>query len=153
MSITADPVTGALIVGEILRADADIASLVPAKWIKAGALPGDIELPAILIRQISSIAKDGLQPGIATPTVDRIAVLVRAKHYRDQGQLIRLIKAACHGRRGGFDTGVNFSVRSAGTGPDLRGPANSFEQTQDFRVFTTLKKGSSHERYHPRLCA
>lgn len=130
-----DPVTGAFIVGELLRADNDIIAIVPAEHIKLGAVPADAPLPVILIRRISSVDRDGLRPGGTTPTFDRVAVLVRAGSYRDQCRLIKLVKDCCRGKRGGFDTGRNYSIRTAGTGPDLRGPGNSYEQTQDFRVF------------------
>lgn len=130
-----DPVTGAFLVGELLRADNDIIAIVSAEHIKLGAVPADAPLPVILIRRISSVDRDGLRPGETTPTFDRVAVLVRAGNYRDQCRLIKLVKDCCRGKRGGFDTGRNYSIRTAGTGPDLRGPGNSYEQTQDFRVF------------------
>jgi hypothetical protein len=130
-----DPITGAHIVGELLRDDNDFVASVPAEHIKLGAVPDGAPQPLVLIRRISSVDRDGLEPGDTTPTFDRVAVLVRADNYRDQCRLIKLVKDACRGKRGGFDTGCNFSVRPAGTGPDLRGPGNSYEQTQDFRVF------------------
>lgn len=135
MSITDDPITGAYIIGDLLRADNDFVANVPAERIKLGAIPDGSPLPLVLIRRISSVDRDGLEPGSSTPTFDRVSVLVRADNYRDQCRLIQLVKQACRGKRGGFETGRNFSVRPAGTGPDLRGPASSYEQTQDFRVF------------------
>lgn len=135
MSAPDDLITGAHIVGELLRADDDFIASVPEERIKLGAVPDGTPMPLVLIRRVSSVERDGLQPGVTTPTFDRISVLVRADNYRDQCRLIKLVKDCCRGQRGGFDTGRNFSVRTAGTGPDLRGPGNSYEQTQDFRVF------------------
>lgn len=135
MSNVADPFTGADIVGELLRADDDLAAIVPAERIKLGAMPDGTPLPLILIRCISSVVRDGLMPGNASPTTDRVAVLVRARDYREQRRLVQMTRSICHGKRGGFDTGRNFSVRTAGAGPDMRGPPDSFDQNQDFRVF------------------
>lgn len=135
MSIPGDPINGAYIIGELLRADNGLTALVPAENIKLGAIPDGTALPVMLIRLISSVAREGLSPNDATPTFDRVAVLVRAKNYREKCLIINLLKDACRGQRGGFDTGLNYSVRLAGTGPDLRGPADSYEQTQDFRLF------------------
>jgi len=45
-----------------------------------------------------------------------------------------VIRSACASRTGDFAGATNASILTAGTGPDARGPGNSFEQTQDFRV-------------------
>lgn len=135
MSVIDDPVTGAHIVGELLRADNDFVGSVPGENIKLGSVSPTAALPLTLIRKVSGVERDGLVPGETTPTFDRVSVLIRADNYRDQVRLIKLAKDACRGKRGGFDTSRNFSVRIAGTGPDLRGPGDSYEQTFDCRVF------------------
>jgi hypothetical protein len=125
---------GVTIIGTLLRASTPITALVPVDRLKAGALPENAELSAILIRCVSSVERDRLKRGATTRTIDRIAVTVRTASYREQGELIDLIKAACAGKTGNIGGGVRVSILPAGIGPDVRGPGNSFEQTYDFRV-------------------
>lgn len=134
MSITDDPVTGAYIIGDLLRADNDFVANVPAERIKLGAVPSGTPLPLVLIRTISSVERQSLRRGGTTRTTDRVSITVRVEHYRDLASLIRLIKNCCAGRTGNIGNGQSVAILTAGTGPDLIGPGNSFEQAQDFRV-------------------
>ena len=60
---------------------------------------------------------------------------VRAASYRQQGEIIQLVRAACvRDFIATIEGAERVSVRTNGLGPDLIGPGNSFEQTQDFRV-------------------
>lgn len=129
-----DIVTGVGIVGELLRSDPTITAMMPVARIKAGALPENVELPALLLKTESSKERADLKRGSTTRTTDRVSVTVRAANYRDQCIAIALVKACCTGKTGNIGGGLRVSILSAGTGPDLRGPGNSFEQTQDFRV-------------------
>lgn len=132
--MTPETTTGASIVGMLLRDDANFVALVDAERMKLGALPDDIALPAVLIRIISSVERQPLVRGATTRTLDRVSVTVRASNYREQTRLIRLIKNCCAGRTGNIGNGNGVSILTAGTGPDLRGPGDSYEQNQDFRV-------------------
>lgn len=132
--MTPETTTGASIVGVLLRDDSDIAALVPPDRMKLGALPDNIALPAVLIRTISSVERHALHRGATTRTTDRVSVTVRAANYREQVRLIKLIRSCCAGRTGDIGNGVRVSILTAGAGPDLRGPADSYEQAQDFRV-------------------
>lgn len=126
--------SGVSIVGELLRSAAAVTDRVPIAQIKAGRLPDGIVLPVILLRTISSIEWQELTRDSIVPTTDRVAATVRAASYREQREIMKLMLAACAGRTGsiaGFDS---VAVLSAGAGPDVAGPADSFEQTQDFRV-------------------
>ncbi len=126
--------TGVDIVGELLRACEPLVDLVPVVRIKAGALPDNIPLPALLLRTVTSLEHQTLKRGAVVRTVDRVAVTVRAANYRDQVAIIALLKSCCTGKTGDLAGALSVSILSAGTGPDVAGPANSFEQTQDFRV-------------------
>ncbi|HEX8585059.1 MAG TPA: hypothetical protein VF680_11680 [Allosphingosinicella sp.] len=126
--------TGVDIVGALLRAHAGLLAVVPIERIKAGALPDGVELTALLIRCASSVERQVLKRGATTRTTDRIAVTVRAASYREQRAAIALVKACCAGLTGDVGGGRSVSILTAGTGPDMRGPGDSFEQTQDFRV-------------------
>jgi hypothetical protein len=125
---------GVDIIGALLRDAEPIVAAVPIASIKAGSLPENAELSAILVRCISSVERDKLKRGAWTRTIDRIAVTVRTASYREQRTLIKLITTACAGKTGDIGGGVRVSILSAGIGPDVRGPGNSFEQTHDFRV-------------------
>lgn len=126
--------TGVDIVGGYMRDDAELLALVPEAQMKAGALPDNVALPALLIRCVSSVERQKLKRDAITRTIDRVAVTVRAASYREQVEVMRLVKKSCAGQIGFAGEGGNLSVLAAGTGPDVRGPGNSFEQTQDFRV-------------------
>ena len=126
--------TGVDIVGELLRSDEELLARVPADRIKAAVLPDNIALPALLVRLVSSVERQTLKRSATTRTKDRVAVVVRAGSYRDQGAIIGLVKRICAGKTGSIGGATSVSILTAGTGPDVIGPASSFEQTQDFRV-------------------
>lgn len=126
--------TGADIVGTLLRADGGVTGLIVAASIKLGKLPDGVILPALLVRTVSIVDRQPLKRVGLVRRVDRVSVAVRAKSYRDQVEAIRLVRACCSGRTGNIGGGLNVSILTAGTGPDLNGPADTFEQTQDFRV-------------------
>ena len=126
--------TGADIVAALLIADLNVIGVVPATGIKLGRLPDGVALPALLARTVSSVERQPLKRGATIRTVDRVSVTVRAASYRDQVTAMKLVRQCCAGRTGEIGGGSNVSILTAGTGPDLNGPADSFEQTQDFRV-------------------
>lgn len=126
--------TGADIIGTLLRADAALVALVPQGRIKGKRLPLGIALPALLVRVVSVVDRQPLTLGALVRRTDRIAVTVRAASGDDQDAIIKLVRAVCAGRSGAIAGAVNVSIRTAGLGPDLDGPGNSFEQTQDLRV-------------------
>lgn len=126
--------TGADVVGGLLRADAALTTIVLAAQIKAGRLPDGVILPALLVRVVSLVDRQPLKRGGMVRSVARISVTVRAASYRDQGVVIKLVRACCAGRIGDFGDAKRVSILTVGLGPDVNGPGNSFEQTQDFRV-------------------
>ena len=126
--------TGGDIVVALLTANAAVTGMVPADRIKLGALPDGIALPALLVRTVSSVDRQPLVTGAKTRTTDRIAVTAVTASYRDQRALIAVVKPACRGKFGAIAGATGVSVLTAGTGPDLQGPGNRFEQVQDFRV-------------------
>lgn len=126
--------TGVDIVGALLCDSEVITAVVPAARIKAGALPDNIILPALLVRLVSSVESKPLKRGEVIRNTDRVSVTVRANDYLEQTAIILLVKNTCAGRVGEFAGAARASVLTAGTGPDVSGPASSFEQTQDLRV-------------------
>lgn len=126
--------TGADIVAALMIADTPIAALVASGNIKLAQLPDGVALPALLARTVSIVDRQRLTRGGKRRRTDRVSVTVRAASYRSQVAIIAQVRTL-------FDTLVTdvtgagrVSILLAGTGPDLAGPANSFEQTQDVRV-------------------
>ena len=125
--------SGVMIVGELLRADAALTAIVPAARIKAGRLPEDAPLPTLVIRSVSLVDWEPLKGG-PVHSVERVSVTVRAANDRDRRALIGLVRRCCAGRTGDIGDARGVSIRTAGAGPDVDGPGNSFERAQDFRV-------------------
>lgn len=126
--------TGADIIGALLRADTDVIALVVVANIKGGRLPDDVTLPALLVKVTSTVERQPLKRSTLTRTVDRVSVTVRAASYNDQRQAIIRSRKACAGKTGNIAGALNVSILTAGAGPELDGPGNTFERTQDFRV-------------------
>jgi hypothetical protein len=125
--------TGADIVGERLREHAQLLAIVPVAKIMGGRL-GLVAAPAILVRTISSVDLDALKLTGTKRIVDRVSVTVRARDYDEQIRLIIMIGEIAADRIPAIGGTTDASIRSAGRGPDLEGPGDSFEQAQDFRV-------------------
>lgn len=126
--------TGADIIGAVLRAHAPLVAIVPIERIKGGRLPDDAPLPALLVRTISSGERPTLKRQSMVRITDRVAIAVRAASYRDQKAIMKLVRSCCIGRTGAVGEAEGVAIADAGGGPDLSGPGNSFEQTQDCRV-------------------
>ena len=126
--------TGAEILGVLLYEHAPLTAVVPTDQIKGGRLPDGTPLPSLLVRVVSLIDRQPLvHPGWFHSTA-RVSVMVRAESYDDQNALIRLVRALPKGRIGAVGDATNVAVQMAGLGPDVIGPGNTYEQTQDFRV-------------------
>jgi hypothetical protein len=126
--------TGVEIVGAVLAEHAPLLAIVDVDNMKAGALPDGITLPALLLRTVSSIDRQFLKTYNSYRVTDRVSATVRAASYADQIKIIGIVKRCCGGLTGDIGGGLRVTILTAGTGPDMAGPANSFEQAQDFRV-------------------
>jgi hypothetical protein len=126
--------TGVDIIGALLRADAATVAAVPLDQIKAGRLSESAALPSLLVRSESTVERIKLKRGARVRVTERVSVAVRAGSYRDQVAIMKLLPSACAGKTGTIAGADNVSVTNAGTGPDMDGPGNSFEQSCDFRV-------------------
>lgn len=132
--MTGDDITGADIAGALMRADAPLLAVVAPESMKAGVLPENVALPALLVRIVSSGDRQPLKrPGVVRVT-DRVSVSVRARSYREQVAVIGLLRRCLAGKTGNIGGAERVSILTAGKGPDLIGPGNTFEQSQDFRV-------------------
>jgi hypothetical protein len=130
--------TGADIIGAMLRADAALLAIVAETRIKEDLLPDDIALPAIVVRSISQVDRRTLAREAKVQVTERVEVTVRAKSVRERKAVLKLVRRICAHRIGTMDEAENYAVLTDGLGPSLLGPGNSFERAQDFRVsFTT----------------
>ena len=126
--------SGTAIIAELLLTDAGFVAAVSAGNMKEDRLPDGVTLPGVLLRTVSGGDRQTLTRGAFVRSTERIAVTVRAKSVRERKLLIGLIRAACADRTGDLAGCFRVSVLTAGLGPSLPGPGDSYEQTQDFRV-------------------
>ena len=128
--------TGGEVVGEMLRADDPLTAIVRTAAIKGGRLADDEALPVILVRSLSVVERQTLALEAMVRVSELVSVTVRASSYRDRKEIIELVRSA--GRAGIFIAAMgdarNISVLTAGAGPELNGPGNSYERNQDFTV-------------------
>lgn len=130
-----DEVTiGSDIIGALLLADAPLVALIPAPRIKADRLPDGVELPALVVQETSQVERQTLVRGTTVRTTDRVSVTGRFRSHRERKKIMEMVKNICAGRTGTIAGMKNVAIRTAGRGPDLVGPGDSFEKTQDFRV-------------------
>lgn len=125
---------GNAIIGELLTTDAPLLAVVPADRMKAVRLPDNIALPALLVRTISVRERQPLRKGAKVRKEARVSVTVRASSYAQQIAVLELVRKRLRGRTGDVAGVTSVAILVAGTGPDLVGPGDSFEQTEDFRV-------------------
>lgn len=121
---------GADVLGALLLAE---PGPVPAANIKAGRLPDSTGLPALLVRVVSTVERQPLRRGNLVRTLDRVSITVRAGSYDEQRAVMQWVKQRCAGFVGPIAGSGNVSVLTAGMGPELDGPGNTFERTADFR--------------------
>lgn len=126
--------TGTDIIGSLLLADAPLIALIPAPGIKSGILPDATPLPALVVQEASQVERQTLVRGSKVRTVDRVSVTGRFRSIRERKTIMEMVKKICAGRTGTIAGIENVSIITAGRGPDLLGPGDSFEKTQDFRV-------------------
>lgn len=127
--------SGALVVGTVLRGVAVVTAKVPAEKIMSGRLPDGIAPPALLVRNVSMIERQPLKRAGWVRQTWRVAVTVRAGSYRDQTAIMRVVNAVCPGVKGEVGNDAKrVSILAAGIGPDVAGPGDTYEQTHDFRV-------------------
>lgn len=128
--------SGADILGSLLRGSAPLSAKVRASGIRGGRLADNEPLPVLLVRSLSIVDRQSLALEAMVRVTERVSVTVRAGSYLDCKTIVTLVRSA--GRAGmviaKMDEARNISVLTAGAGPELNGPGNSFERSQDFTV-------------------
>lgn len=127
--------TGADIMGALLRDNPALIEHVRAAAIKAGRLPDNVTLPALLVRSLSIVDRQNLAREATVRSTERISVTVRASSHEQRSLIIRLVRTIGSGIIiAEMGTARRIAVLTAGAGPELDGPGNSFERSQDFTV-------------------
>jgi hypothetical protein len=127
--------SGVNVIGELLRADANLLAIIPAERIKAGLLPENAAIPAIAVTQISGVDRNILSQGETRRVAERVQVTVLASNYRQKRALLQLVRYACADKRGDIAGEADVVVLTDGTGPDfLSDDSAIWMQTQDFTV-------------------
>jgi hypothetical protein len=127
--------SGAAIIADLLRNDDALIAQVAAPNIKGGRLADDAPLNSLLVRSLTIVDRQTLAREQMVRSTERVSVTVRADSYRAQRLIIKLIRTACTSIvLASSGDARNISVLTAGAGPELNGPGNSFERNQDFYV-------------------
>jgi hypothetical protein len=127
--------SGAEIVGELLRNDALLTAVVEIAAIKGGRLDDDEALPVLLVRSISIVDRQSLAREAMVRSTERVSVTVRASTYRERARIMKLLRSAGSGIViDELGEARNIAVLTAGAGPELNGPGNTHERSQDFSV-------------------
>lgn len=126
--------SGTAIVTALLLDDPTMKGIADRGALKEDRLPDGVNLTAVLLRTVSSVDRQPLKVGQFVRSTERVAVTVRAGSVRERKAAIAIVRAACRGRTGDIAECRGVSVLTAGLGPSVAGPGDSFEQTQDFRV-------------------
>jgi len=134
--------SGVAVVRYLLATNAGVTAVVPAARIVAGDIPIDFAMPAIAVRQISSVPDNRIRANEANKAhTDRVQVTVyRGASPDDAGYpglkaLLDLVLAACPSQRGTLN---GVSVQSIV--PDIEGPdlpiseLSIFTRSRDFIV-------------------
>jgi hypothetical protein len=127
--------SGVSIISALLRDSTAVADAVAAANIKGGKLADDAPLPSLLVRSLSLVDRQTLAREETVRSTERVSVTARAASYREQRAIIKLVRATCTTvTLAALDDARNIAVLTAGAGPDLNGPGDSFERSQDFYV-------------------
>jgi hypothetical protein len=127
--------SGVAIISAVLEASPEVTAKVPPDNMKGGRLGDGATLPAILLRSIVIVDRQALAREAMVRSTERVSVTVRAASYREQKEIIKLVRSAgTGGVIAALDDARSISILTAGAGPELNGPGNSFERSQDFYV-------------------
>lgn len=117
----------------LLKASTQVAALVGDR-ISAGDIPLDMPLPAIGVREISSVPLGAIDAQAASSlAISRVQVTVHVKTYPEIDGILRAARQACNFERGVI-AGVNVvSIVRDVIGPDLE-HESGHSKSIDFKV-------------------
>ncbi len=128
--------SGVKVVGYLLANNAPLTAEVPAEQILGGDLPLGTPLPAISIKEISSISRKTVAMNTAQKLwSDRVQVTVFARDYPTKNAILKLIRDALPNTRATVNGVDCDSIIDDIVGPDLDDIQKSiYQRSQDFIV-------------------
>lgn len=123
------------VIRALLVGAAAVTTRVPADSVIAGDVPVDAALPAIGIKEISSVPIGAFDAQAEYSVVtSRVQVTAESRTYPDVKALLDLVRRACNFQRGSL-AGVDvISIVRDTVGPDLQDMAGTYSQSIDFKV-------------------
>ncbi len=123
----------------LLKTNSPVLAVVPATRIMCGDLPMNAVLPAISVKQISSVPFNLLKTNEANKQhADRVQVTAMFKGsggYASLKAFMKLVLAACPSQRGTVNGITVDSIQPEMEGPDLYDPEGDiYSQSRDFIV-------------------
>lgn len=118
--------SGVAVIRTLLAADVTLTAVVPATKIMAGDLPMNTSLPAISVKQISSVPYNAIKVNDTNKLhTDRVQVNVFVKEdaagggYPTLGAILTLVLAACPSQRGTVGGVALEAITPGHEGPDF----------------------------------
>lgn len=132
---------GVAAVRTALVASGTLTALVPATRIAAGPLPQGTTLPAIALQSISKVDRNILNPGTYRHVRERVQVMVLAKTYPSQQQIMRAVRGAAADKFPTVTGLIRVTIHTDSAGPDgLNEDASIYQGSQDFMTtFSELR--------------
>lgn len=128
--------SGAAIVGTLLRANSNLIAVVPAAKIFNGVIPIATVLPALSIIEVDAVETRSVRMAVdEVLTRSRVQVTVQAKAYATQKQVLELVRKALPHTRGTVGSYWVDSILPDSAGPDMQEvDAGIYMQSRDFLV-------------------
>jgi len=123
------------VIRALLVGTAAVVAKVPADRIIAGTLKEDVELPALVIAEVSSVPYGSIDGNAEYSVVtSRVQVTIVAKAYPEAKGLVDLVRRSCNFQRGLIASVDVISVVRDTIGPDMSDDAGNNFQSIDFKV-------------------
>jgi hypothetical protein len=128
--------SGVAVIINLLQNNSNITAIIPSSRIMGGLLPIDIDLPAISVVMVDDFTRDRVEAGVSNVLIhERVQCTIEANTYKQQKDIIKLIRQSLPVSRG-LVNGVRVdSVLYDSSGPDIEDPAmTAYIQSSDFIV-------------------
>jgi len=127
--------SGVSVIRALLVASSGLTDIVPATKIFAGVVPLKTAVPAISVGQVSGTENLTVKMATRPMRVERVQVTVEAASYKQQKEVLELVREACV-RGSGNVNGVTLdSILPDGEGPDFMDhDTKVYFQSRDFIV-------------------
>lgn len=119
----------------LLVGAASVVARVPEAQIISGDVPVNAPMPALSLKEISSVPIGAIDAQAERSiVVTRVQVMVMAKTYPEVKPLRDLVRQACNFQRGSLGEVDVISIERDTIGPDLQDDAGNHFQSIDFKV-------------------